>query len=539
MSDLRPQWGSALRSDLSTVLRRATAMNPRKVLFDASSELKVSYETTNTTTDRVASFLRSTGVRPGDRCAGMLDNDPDVFACWMGANRAGAMWVPINTRFDASFLSRMLRDAEPGVVFVDTEYAPTLFQVNLAECGVHTVVVRGAIPGTAAAVAVRSWDDVLAASGGAGETPVRPEDTSLLLYTSGTTGFSKGCLLSHNAVCTMSRAYIDVYGRMPEDIIYSPLPMCHMASMSQVVQTVLLGSTVALPKRFSISRFWDEIERTGASMAGLMGSPLMMLASAPDSPAAQRCFGQLKFVQGSPFPKPLQDTWRRRFGMHRCGPGMFGMSEASPIVSVKADVEAPPGSSGMRNDLYDVALVDERDREVPPGTVGEILCRPRQPDIMFSGYWRNPEATLAATRGLWFRTGDLGKFDERGFFYFVDRQKDFIRRRGENISSLEIELAVLAHSDIAECAAHAVASEFLDDDVKVVVILKDGTALSEAELSAWLEGRLPDFCLPRYIEFRPALPRNPVGRVKKAELRQEGITAATWEKLRDARKGAA
>jgi crotonobetaine/carnitine-CoA ligase len=176
--------------------------------------------------------------------------------------------------------------------------------------------------------------------------------------------------------------------------------------------------------------------------------------------------------------------------------------------------------------------VDDNDNEVPPGTPGEVLIRPRRPHIMFEGYWRRPEATLAIMRNMWLHSGDIGKLDENGFFYFVDRKKDYLRRRGENISSHEVETALKAHPAIADLAVHAVLAKDLEDEVKVTAMLKNGTVLTEEEFCRWSIDHLPYFAVPRYFEFRPDLPRSPTGKVLKYILRDEGCTPATWDRER-------
>jgi crotonobetaine/carnitine-CoA ligase len=179
---------------------------------------------------------------------------------------------------------------------------------------------------------------------------------------------------------------------------------------------------------------------------------------------------------------------------------------------------------------FEVKLVDDDDNDVPVGEVGEIVCRPRGPNLMFAGYWNRPDATVEATRNLWFHTGDLARLDEDGYAYFVDRKKDTLRRRGENISSFEMEKVLYGHEAVKDAAVHAVPSPVGEDDVKVTVVLQDGAALTEEELCRWVAERVPFFAIPRYVEFRADLPRNPVGRVLKYALRAEGATAATWDR---------
>jgi crotonobetaine/carnitine-CoA ligase len=236
-------------------------------------------------------------------------------------------------------------------------------------------------------------------------------------------------------------------------------------------------------------------------------------------------------VHAVPFPAPLQELWRKRFGVKIPGALGYGMTEVFPITFSEPDDQAPPESAGRINgEDLEVRLVDDEDNDVGTGEVGEIVCRPRRSNVMFGGYWRRPEATLEATRNLWFHTGDLGRFDEAGFFYFVDRKNDYMRRRGENISSQELEATFMTHPDIEQVAVHAVPSELTEDDVKVTAVLRAESALTPPQLFEWSKEWVPYFALPRYIEFRSELPVSPLGRVHKYQLRDEGCTAATWDR---------
>lgn len=235
-------------------------------------------------------------------------------------------------------------------------------------------------------------------------------------------------------------------------------------------------------------------------------------------------------MQSSPFPRDYTTIWRERFGVELAGSNAYGLTECCLTTHHRLDRPAPAGSSGRENDDYDVRIFDDDDNEVPVGTPGEIVVRPKRPHVMFEGYWNRPEATAALLRNLWFHTGDIGRFDADGFFYFVDRKKDYLRRRGENISSFEMETAFLAHPDIVEVAVHAVYSELAEDDVKVTAVRVVGSTLTEEELCQWSVEKLPYFAVPRYVEFRDELPKNPVGRVLKYALRDQGRTERTWDR---------
>jgi crotonobetaine/carnitine-CoA ligase len=255
-----------------------------------------------------------------------------------------------------------------------------------------------------------------------------------------------------------------------------------------------------------------------------------LIAQMDDTPELLRCKGQLRIVRGAPFPPHLEQIWRDRFGVQITGTPGFGLTEAALITSLPLGTTGKPGTSGLRNDDFDVRIFGDDDTELPPGEVGEIVCRPRRPHVMFEGYWRRPDATVAVMGNCWFHTGDLGRFDEDGFLVFVDRKKDYLRRRGENISSFEMESAYLAHPGISEVAVHSILSDLTEDDVKVTAVVAPGSELTEEELFRWSLDRVPYFALPRYIEFRPELPKNAVGRVLKHQLRDEGCTVGTWDR---------
>jgi len=362
------------------------------------------------------------------------------------------------------------------------------------------------------------------------ERKPNPWELACLIYTSGTTGPSKGCMISYNYMCNLARLQLRAGPANEHDVTITPLPLFHMNAMCVgVLASILVGARVAFVPRFSVSNFWPEVERSGATIASILGSMGAMLANAPDTEAGQRCKGQIHTVRGNPFTEEVKAIWRERFGAKQVGGNGYGLTEAAVITSLAGGEYAAPGSSGTRIPDFDVRIVDDLDREVPAGTSGEIVVRPLRPDIMFMGYWRRPEDTLKIMRNLWLHTGDIGKFDEQGFFYFVDRKKDYLRRRGENISSFEMEAAFARHPALAEVAVHAVPSDKGEDDVKVTAMLRPDMTLSPEDLFRWAIDAVPYYALPRYIEFRDSLPKNPQGRVLKYELRDEGCTPTTWD----------
>jgi crotonobetaine/carnitine-CoA ligase len=226
----------------------------------------------------------------------------------------------------------------------------------------------------------------------------------------------------------------------------------------------------------------------------------------------------------------LQEIWRQRFGVKIAGMPGYGLTEMSIVVRHVLGNPQPDGTSGKRFEDYDVRIFDDDGNECPTGVVGEVVMRPLKPGAMFDGYWNRPADTLKVFQELWFRSGDLGFFDEDGFFHFVDRKKDYLRKGGENISSMEMESVFGTHPDIKDVAVHAVPAELVEDEIKITVVAKPGAAEDARALCLWAIERLPAFAVPRYIEFREALPVTPTGKVMKVELRKDGVTATTWDR---------
>jgi crotonobetaine/carnitine-CoA ligase len=236
----------------------------------------------------------------------------------------------------------------------------------------------------------------------------------------------------------------------------------------------------------------------------------------------------LRFLSAAPVPKELYHEIARRYGCRivTC----YGLSESFPLTVAGIDDENPPGASGRPNPDFEVAIFDDDDHEVPPGTVGQIVCRPRRPHVMFEGYDGRPTETVAQLGRLWFHTGDLGRLDAEGWLWYADRKKDAMRRRGENISSFEVEQALLRHPEVAEVAAVGVPSELGEDDVMVFVVPHEGAWLEIEPFMDFCCERLPYFAVPRYVECRASLPKNAVGRILKHELRAEGVSGQTWDR---------
>src|SRR4051812_22930712 len=482
---------------------------------------------------RLAHALTALGVDHGDRIATLLDNRAEQVVSFFAALKLGAVQVPINTGYKGEFLRHQLADSGARVFVVQGDYASRAVETigadttpEVAHCIVvdHPDAVIDAVPTIA-------WADAVA---GASDAPidtsqVRPGDLACFIYTAGTTGPSKGCMLPQNYIVSLAEQVERAWERRRDDIVLTPLPLFHFNAISiAVVGTLVAGGSAVIERKFSVSNFWPEMKRTGATMVSMLGSLAILIANAEDHPDQRG--HKLRLCAAAPMPPDTDAAWGQRFGCKTFSAG-YGLTEASLISMLDAGEPNKPGAAGKPNlHDFDVRVIDDDDVPVATGEAGEIVCRPNGPNLMFAGYWNRPDATVEATRNLWFHTGDLGRLDEDGYLYFVDRKKDALRRRGENISSFEMEKVLYGHEAIRDAAVHAVPSEVGEDDVKITVVRQDGVALTEEQLCRWVAERVPFFAIPRYVEFRDDLPRNPVGRVLKYQLREEGVTPATWDR---------
>lgn len=524
-------WGPGERGTVNSVLRHAAHEHGDRIFLEVLGE-EYSFNEVSRYACRLAHGLAGLGVKRGDTVVTILDNSADAVFIWLAINKLGAVSVPVNTALKGEFLRHQMGDSGAALVIAEQDYTERVAAIADRLPELRKLVYRGAKPELAGFPhAVLPWSEILSDDDTDQTVEVKPADLAMLVYTGGTTGPSKGCMVSHNYLYAFSQQMLVMTGRHKDTHTWTPLPLFHLNAIgSTVLANMIVGARVSIYPRFSVSNFWPEIERTQANEVSLLAAMFPMLANAPDNDAMKRCHGQLKHVWGAPFPPDIQAIWQRRFGAKHTVSGCFGLTECSLMTVLPYGGVAKPGSSGKRNHWFDVRIVDEDDIELPPNVPGEIIVRPRMPNIMFEGYWRRPEDTLSVMKNLWFHTGDIGMFDDDDYFYFVDRKKDYLRRRGENISSFEVENAFRAHEAIEDVAAHAVLDPLGEDELKVTVVLKAGLTLAEEALCLWSLDQLPYYAVPRYIEFRTEFPRSAVGRILKQELRTQGITAMTWDR---------
>ncbi|MBC9227492.1 AMP-binding protein [Aeromicrobium sp. zg-636] len=481
--------------------------------------------------------LRSCAVGRGSHVVTMLESSVPSFAAWMGIAWTGAVEVPINVDLFGRVLEHQLAVAQPRVMVIAARSLEHVVAAAADLTGLERIVVVGELPEVPASwrsrvVEVEEFLRTAAPADAAPwEGPAR-HDIASIMYTSGTTGPSKGVLMPwaqlHAAAHVTARMV--ARGPVPHKVLYVNGPPNHVQAKGAVAAMALVGGEVLLRHTFSTHNFWAEIAEHGVTDTSLVGAMAAFLMAQPGSPRDEET--TLSNVLMAPLG-PTAAEFSERFGVQAWS--AYNMTEISvPTVLDDWEPGVEPSCGRLREGYphYEARVVDEHDQEVAAGEVGELIVRTGVPWTLNAGYLDMPEATADAWRNGWFHTGDAFRQDENGYFHFVDRLKDTIRRRGENISSFEVEAEVTAHEGVAECAAIAVPSEFAEDEIKVVVVARDGQSPTATELVEFLATRVPRHMVPRYVEFVDALPKTPTLRVQKALLSrsvaaQDGVWDAT------------
>jgi carnitine-CoA ligase len=542
-------WAGGEQSTIPQLFARRLEDDPDGEYLDMGG-IKLTARGVTETAARFGGALHALGTHQHDRVATLVENSPVALLAWAGTVCSGRISVPVNTAYKGEYLSHQLADSGSRVVVVAASLFPRVAAIaDHVSTLEHVIVVADeddeGQPDEDAAAAletttvgratVHRWGEMLAGDLSAPPVDIDPADLGTFIYTGGTTGLSKGCMLSHNYHEALARQIGICWRRTADDVVWTPLPLYHFNALTTVVVgTLLFGGRGAIYRRFSVSQFWPEMNRVGATITSTLGTMAYLLAHDVDRPempksGAPEANATLRLLGAAPLPVEVDQVIRSRFGVVTFS-GAYGVTEASLVSWQPPGTENRPNAAGIVNDEYfDVRIFDDQDQEVAPGNEGEIVLRPKRPQVMFEGYWGRPDETVRTTRNLWYHTGDIGKIDEDHYLYFVDRKADYLRRRGENIASFEVERILMSHGDLADVAVHAVPSPMTEDDLKITATRKEGATVTEEELFRWCIDQLPYFALPRYIEFREALPRSPVGRVLKRELRDEGVTATTWD----------
>ncbi len=498
-------------SDLSVVpeVLREKAESKGDQLFVECAGVPRTFGEMRERAERIAAGLAAVGVKKGDRVATILPNCIEhvdlIFAC----ARLGAIHVPVNVFLKGDFLQYQLHDAAASVVVGDAE-------------------------GMAAVDAVRNGLPDLRFTFGVHHIPTQPSaapevdliaaDTVAIMYTSGTTGMPKGCMIPNGY---HTRAPIEAntlleYGS--GDVLYSALPLFHGWARGMLFGALVHGVTAVLDAEFSPGAALTRFAETGATVFSGVGAMGMALLAQPESELDRKHDLRVAFM--IPFAPADEAKFTERFGV-RVQSNMYGQTETGAISFTPLSEKGKPGTIGRPAPQYEVRVVDDEDRDVPVGTPGEVIVKSRVPDVMYTGYWKKPDETAEAMRGGWHHTGDLARFDDEGYLTFVDRKKDAVRRRGENVSSVQLEHAIAAHPKIAEAAIVAVPSAMTEDDIKACIVVTEG--VTPEALFDFFKEKLPYFAIPRYVEVVQELPKTATMRVQKHLLRSAGITPATWD----------
>ena len=509
---------------IGSVLASRAERQPDREIVRFEDEA-VTYGGLDETANRVANALAGLGLAKGDRVAVMLGNRPEYLGLWFGIARAGLVEVPLNTGLRGDMLVHMLNTCGCRLLVIDGQWLERIERVASRLESLERIVVLG--EGEASGLECLPHESLLAASAGRPDAVVVPQDPSVILFTSGTTGPSKGAVLSHRANFTVASSTCTLMRYGEDEVLFNMFPLYHVnARYTSVLPSMWLDrGTCVLHDRFSASRFWDICRAEGVTAFNFMGALVLMLFKQPerddDADNPVRC------AYGAPAPVAVLERFERRFGVELIE--VYGSTELGACLQNRVG-DRRIGSCGREAPHYIVEIHDEDDNPVGPEIEGEIVVRSREPHIMVEEYFGAPEASLAAFRNLWFHTGDRGRRDEDGWFYYVDRLKDAIRRRGENISSWEVEQVVNDHEAVAESAAIGIPSDLTEEEVMVVVVLQEGAELQPEGLLDFCQDRLPHFAVPRYVRFCSELPKNHAQRIQKQELRAEAVTADTWDR---------
>jgi crotonobetaine/carnitine-CoA ligase len=509
---------------LGTILRKQAEQIGQEIFLVANNE-RFSYAQAYDMAKRYAVGLTRLGVSKGDNVCLFMSSNPDYVFLSLACNLLGARWVPVNSDYRGNWLEETISDSVPLVVVTDTDHLDHLAAVGSAG---YTLVVRdGNDPHTTLRDLSGNDDSSFnAASCDYG-------DTASIMWTSGTTGRSKGVMQSHNAWVRAAVSSAEIGGVRDGDVFYMCLPLYNSAAWVAAIYPALVsGATVAIDPHFSATDFWDRTRFYHATHVFTLGAMHMFLWNAPERP--DDADNPVRSANMVPMPESIHRAFCRRFGIESIHQG-FGQSEIMLLLRREDDgkTEFVPNSLGTVPDYGDleIALLGTDEQPVATGEVGEFCVKEKKPHILFNGYFNNEQANREAFVGGWYHTGDLGRQDSDGNYFFVDRKKDVIRYKGRNVSSVAVESVARQHPAIKDVAVFGVRSDELDSEHEIMLaaVLNDGEDCSEEAIARFINDNAPYFLVPRYIEFLDQLPMTPTQKVRKVELRERGATPATWD----------
>jgi len=526
---------------LAQLLQQQAQRYGARTLYQCQDE-KISYAQALNGAQNWAAALKELGVKAGDRVALMASNRLEFLHVFFGCAWLGAVCVPINTASKGEQLAHILQNCGARLLWLEADYAQAVLALDIRALALRQIMVVG---GDGAKACERfshvqpglQWQSahdfhtheaqLLALATPNPDAAVKPGDTLAILYTSGTTGPSKGVCCPHAQFFWWGLNTAQLLDLGEGEVLYSCLPLFHINALCTVVQALLTGSTFVIGTRFSTSRFLHELVQHQATATYLLGAMVpMLLMRNPEKPSALRT--RIALAPGVPAEHHIEFV--RRFGIGIVSG--FGSTETNFVVGEKL-ADTVPGLMGRVRPNFEARVVDEFDAPVAAGTAGELVLRASEPFAFASGYFGMPDKTVQAWQNLWFHTGDRVVCDSHGRLRFLDRIKDAIRRRGENISAFEVEAVLNNHPDVALSAVFAVPSGLGEDEVMAVIVREKnaagGAAPSFAALLRYCAEHLPYFAVPRYFEVLAELPVTENGKVQKFKLRERGVSAQTWD----------
>jgi crotonobetaine/carnitine-CoA ligase len=542
-TDLVPAESDRTRWTVAHALRKQAAVGPDRTFLIVPEEGREwTFGQTLADAERVAGGLVGGGAATGDRVVVMAANSSRFVLTWLGCGLGGLVEVPVNTAYEGEFLRHQVALVEARWAVIDDVHAARFVALRDALPALEGFWVIDTGHTAEALVALRSagwsaapWDQLL--QGERLQLPEPPAHSlAAVFYTSGTTGPSKGVAMPHSQMYFFGQEVVSFTRLTRDDTYLTTTPLFHgNAQFMASFPALIAGSRLVVRSKFSASRWVDQLRENGVTVTNLVGVMMDFVWKQPPRP--DDADNVLRCVYAAPTASSILREFMQRFGVEAFVDA-FGLTETcAPIISPYGEIR-PPGAAGLlASDWFEVRLVDpDTDEEVPVGTIGELVVRYKHPWTCSLGYYGMPEKTAEAWRNLWFHTGDALRRDEDGWYYFVDRYKDALRRRGENISSYEVEQVLLAHPSVVECAVIGVSAgvEAGEDEVMAILVLDPSAPVTASELWTFCEGKIPSFAIPRFVRYVDALPKTPSEKVRKAQLREDGVTADTHDRTTEA-----
>lgn len=504
-----------LRITLGELLHeRASRFAERPFLTLAPSGETWTYRAFEQHVNRFAHGLRALLDRPPSHVAIMLENGVEYLAASYALHKLGIVEVSINRTFRGPALARTINLTTTPIVITSAAHFEALEAIADDLEWIETLIVTSEAD-TASQMFpnrnIQAFDDMLSDNDQHITSSASDLDPAAIMFTSGTTGPSKGCVLSHRYAVRTAENVIPAFRVSGEDTVYSPYPLSHIGpAYYDVLPTLMMGGRVVLRDGFSLSNFWPEIQSFAVTWFMMLGSVQQLLWSAPQrdeerNHKVSRCWA-------TPAPVPKAD-FDRRFNTHLIPGGGYGSTDAGWVVAPQWD---HPG--GIILPEFEVAVVDDNGDQLPAGQSGEMLVRCKEPGVMSDEYFGMPEVTLKSRKNLWFHTGDIAKLDENGLFYFICRKAERLRVKGEMVSGFEVEEGILTHPGIEDCAVIGVPSPLGEEEIKAFIVLKPGEELSKEAIREHCRGRMAKHMVPVHVVVLDEIPRTPTGKPEKGKL---------------------